>query len=35
MRFYEGYDMDPTRETKDWGDDMDEMLEEAQQLFEE
>jgi len=34
MRFYQGLDRDPAQE-KDWGDDIDEMLEEAEQLFGE
>ena len=32
MRFYKGMDLDP-EENKDWGEDIDEMLEEAEQLF--
>ena len=32
MRFYQGLDRDPLQE-KAWGDDIDEMLEEAQELF--
>ncbi len=32
MRFYKGMDLDP-EDNKDWGEDIDEMLEEAEQLF--
>jgi len=36
MRFYAGLDNDdPMNNQKEWGDDMDEMLEEAEQLFGE
>ncbi len=33
MRFYAGIDRDPMTEEKEWGEDMDEMLDDAAQLF--